>query len=426
MWFRQDLRLADNPALYHAAQSGSVLPLYILDDETASIYRMGRASRWWLHSSLHSLHTSLQGLLRVYRGNALAILQAVIRQHQAQALYYNRCYEPWRINRDTIIKQALGEQGVAVHSFNGSLLAEPWKTVKKDGTPYLVFTPFYKHNYSVPYEADTPSPPLPAPQPLRLVPAREETSSNAAAPEAHEIEPATEPSPKNIVPRNIDALGLLPAIPWYTSLAPHWQIGEQDAKNRLQRFLQPETTMQASKHGLFNYKEGRDFPAQYNTSRLSPHLHFGELSPRQVWQAAAHIDAPAADKEHFLRELCWREFSYSLLYYYPHASVEKPQKEIRLFSMERRPHPLAQWQKGQTGYPIVDAGMRELWQTGYMHNRIRMVTASFLVKNLLIHWKHGEAWFWDCLLDADLANNSASWQWVAGCGADAAPYFSYF
>jgi deoxyribodipyrimidine photo-lyase len=386
-WFRQDLRLGDNPALTHAAAIGHVLPIYILDDDNAGEYAMGGASRWWLHHSLTALNRALGGTLQCYRGRAEEILPALATRHQAQAVYWNRCYEPWRMARDAALKERLKHEGIAVESFNSALLWEPWEIRKEDGTPYRVFTPFYRKGC---LSAPPPRMPLPAPAPLHLV--RHEA---AAAP---------------------DTLELLPHIRWDTKLEPHWNIGEAAAEARLQAFF---------RDGLAQYKEGRNFPAKPYVSRLSPYLHFGEISPHRVWHAAR---ARGDDKhiDHFLSELGWREFSYHLLYQFPALPKENLQAKFNAFPWREDAAALARWQRGQTGYPIVDAGMRELWQTGYMHNRVRMIVGSFLVKNLRIDWRLGERWFWDCLVDADLASNSASWQWVAGCGADAAPYFRIF
>lgn len=384
-WFRQDLRLSDNPALTAAAEAGNVLPVYILDDGNAGRFAMGGASRWWLHYSLQSLKKSLNGKLLLLKGNPLTLLPELAEQHQAKAVYWNRCYEPWRMQRDATLKEAIKAKGIEVDSFNGSLLWEPWEIKKDDGTPYKVFTPYYRRGC---LSAKPPREPLPVPSKLKLIEA--ETSA--------------------------DELNLLPRIRWDKQLESYWHIGEQAAQDRLYKFLD---------HGVHHYKGGRDLPAKPHVSRLSPHLHFGEISPNQIWQAArAREENPHID--HFCSELGWREFSYSLLYYNHDLPQKNLQPKFDNFPWREDADALRCWQRGMTGYPIIDAGMRELWQTGYMHNRVRMIVGSFLVKNLLLHWHHGERWFWDCLADADLANNSASWQWIAGCGADAAPYFRVF
>jgi deoxyribodipyrimidine photo-lyase len=286
----------------------------------------------------------------------------------------------------------LREGNVSVRSHNGSLLFEPQSITKADGTPYKVFTPFYRKGCLSP-EHD-PRPTVASPSSLTF------TDANIGIPLAD--------------------LELLPQVPWHKPLARHWSPGEEGARARLQDFLET---------GIQNYKEGRNRPDQSFCSRLSPHLHFGEISPHQVWQATKPLqDRPAlrADVDHFRSELGWREFSHYLLYHWPQLPQDNLQKKFDRFPWREDSVALQQWQRGETGYPIVDAGMRELWHTGFMHNRVRMIVASFLVKNLLLHWHHGEAWFWDTLVDADLANNSASWQWIAGSGADAAPYFRIF
>lgn len=386
-WFRQDLRLSDNPSLVAAAKKGKVLPIFILDDENAGEDKVGAASRWWLYHSLMALNESLQGRLRFYRGDAKAVLGGLIEQHSNCSVYWNRCYEPWRISRDKRIKTALSDLGVDTKSFNGSLLWEPWEVLKKDGTPYKVFTPFYRRGCLT---AQSPRMPLPKPD---ITFADGEFGA-----------------------LSIDELNLLPTIPWDKQLQPFWKIGETHAQKRLRSFI---------KEGLENYKEGRNFPAKNNVTRLSPHLHWGEISPNQIWHDVQKLGG-GENEDCLLSELGWREFSHSLLYHFPELPIKNLQSKFDAFPWRKNNKLLERWQQGLTGYPIVDAGMRELWQTGYMHNRVRMIVGSFLVKNLLLHWHHGEEWFWDCLVDADLANNSASWQWVAGCGADAAPYFRVF
>ncbi|MDG1286890.1 MAG: deoxyribodipyrimidine photo-lyase [Rickettsiales bacterium] len=387
-WFRQDLRLADNPALTQAAECGKVLPVYILDDENAAQHQMGSASRWWLHHSLQALNESLSGKLCVYKGDPETILSDLAQQHCVQSIHWNRCYEPWRIARDKKIKETLEAQGIETKTHNGSLLWEPWEIHKADGTPYKVFTPFYRRGC---LNATPPRQPLPTPTPLELY----ENAANS---------------------RSIDLLDLLPKIRWDTPLEPHWNIGETGAVDRVYAFFE---------EGLHHYKEGRNIPAKPYVSRLSPHLHFGEISPNQVWHSAI-ARGEDTNIDHFCSELGWREFSYSQLYYNPELPRKNLQSKFDIFPWIEDAETLHAWQKGQTGIPIVDAGMRELWQTGVMHNRVRMIVGSFLVKNLLLHWHHGEHWFWDCLVDADLASNSASWQWIAGCGADAAPFFRIF
>lgn len=387
-WFRQDLRLSDNPALTNAAKQGKVLPIYILDDDNAAPFAMGGASRWWLHHSLNALNGSLGGRLSIYRGKPIEILTDLISRHNVTSIHWNRCYEPWRTARDAQIKEHLKAKNIEASSANGSLLWEPWEIKKEDSTPYKVFTPFYRKGC---LQAAAPRQPLPKPVDVQYI--RDQESS-----------------------LSLDQLALLPTLDWDKPIKPHWTIGEEGARQRFDQFL---------KDGLADYKDGRNLPAKPFVSRLSPHLHFGEISPNQLWYAVRTL-ADDKNVDHFCSELGWREFSHSQLFYNPDLPTKNLQSKFDAFPWVEDDRSLTAWQKGQTGVPMVDAGMRELWQTGYMHNRVRMIVGSFLVKNLRLHWHHGERWFWDTLVDADLANNSTSWQWVAGCGADAAPYFRIF
>lgn len=386
-WFRQDLRLSDNPALSRAAAHSKVVPVYILDDKNAGNHEMGGASKVWLHHSLTSLSRSLDGALQVYKGDPEIILPRLVKETGANAVYWNRCYEPWRITRDARIKDRLRTSGILAQSENGSLLWEPWDVNKSDGTPYRVFSPFYRKGC---LSAREPRRPLPEVKAVWLRPERSQT--------------------------DLSALQLLPKRDWGQTIVEGWDIGESAAHQRFQDFLQ---------NALGQYKEGRNLPAKPFVSRLSPHLHFGEISPNQLWHPVRAL-ANDTNADHFCSELGWREFSYSLLFHNPTLPQSNLQTKFDKFPWVTDETTLNAWQTGQTGIPIVDAGMRELWQTGYMHNRVRMIVGSFLVKNLLLDWRLGERWFWDCLFDADLASNSASWQWIAGCGADAAPYFRVF
>jgi deoxyribodipyrimidine photo-lyase len=393
-WFRQDLRLEDNLGLYEAAENGEVMAVYIFDeDDKTDFFKMGAASRWWLYNSLSKLNQKLDNKLNIYRSNAKDIILKLAKENNIDAVYLSRCYEPSRIKEDLEIKSALKNIGIYCQSFKSSLLFEPWEITKDDGTYYKVFTPFYKKGY---IKSAPPRPPLSMPKKLNLI--KEKSYSIA-----------------------IDQLNLLGNSNWHSKMEKIWKIGEDAAKKKLHDF---------SKNGLENYKEGRNFPAKNNFSTLSPHLHFGEISPNYIWhkiQSKNITDTISSiDINYFLSELIWREFSYYLLYHFPSLPRQNFQPKFDQFPWQKDPALLKAWQKGQTGYPIIDAGMRQLWQTGYMHNRARMIVSSFLVKNLMIHWHEGADWFWDCLVDADLANNSASWQWMAGCGADAAPYFRIF
>ncbi|MEO6203665.1 MAG: deoxyribodipyrimidine photo-lyase [Nitrospirales bacterium] len=392
VWFRQDLRIKDNPALLAAHQTGHpILPLFILDKENSGEWKFGAASRWWLHESLKALNENLERKICFQAGSTEKIIKNLMKESGAEAIYWNRCYEPWRIASDGHIQETLQTKKIEVHTFNGALLFEPQTALKKDGTPYKVFTPFYQRGCL--RKGNDPRRPSKSPKKLML--------------STH----------KGLVLKELD---LLPTFPWHKKLSKHWQPGEAGAQARLKAFL---------KSGLKQYKEGRNYPSRNNVSRLSPHLHFGEISPNKVWHAAKQrmgVEGWRNDGETFLSELGWREFSHSLLFHFPDLPRKNLQKKFNTFPWRKDQKALKRWQQGQTGYPIVDAGMRELWETGYMHNRVRMIVGSFLVKNLMLHWHLGEDWFWDTLVDADLANNSASWQWIAGCGADAAPFFRIF
>lgn len=387
VWFRQDCRLADQPALTAAMQQPGVLPIYILDDVHAKENAMGSASSVWLHHTLHSLRQQLGGNLSLYQGDAMAVFEDLLARFDIQSVYWNRCYEPWRIVRDTALNAYLTDVGIAVHRSDASLLWAPWTIKKKDGTPFKVFTPFYRKGC---LQADVPREPLVAP----------DVSACLHDPQSLSLED----------------LALLPEKDWGAQGASHWDISEQGAHDQMARFFA---------EGLHAYKQGRNLPAKPYTSRLSPYLHMGQLSPNQVWHAVRAL-GDDVNVDHFCSELGWREFSYQLLFHNPKLPTENLQSKFDAFPWHQDAKRLQAWQRGQTGIPMVDAGMRELWQTGYMHNRVRMIVGSFLVKNLLLDWRLGERWFWDCLVDADLASNSASWQWVAGCGADAAPYFRIF
>lgn len=400
MWFRQDLRLSDNPALVAAAKNGTVLPIYILDDVNAQQWAMGGASRCWLHESLCRLNESLDNTLLVLTGDSQKLIPLLARHYQSDNVLWNRCYEPWRIRTDSNIKSELLSAGIASHSFNGSLLWEPWTVTKADKSPYQVFTPYYRRGC---LKAPQPRTPMPSPASLSLWTGQVKHSQLGS-----------------VGREGINALCLLPTIDWHREIHSHWKIGELAAQQRLADFLDD---------GLVDYREGRNFPAKANVSRLSPHLHFGELSPNQVWHQAQIVGSHSQaedDLDCFLSELGWREFSYYLLYHRPQLPQEPIQAKFSRFPWLLDSANVQAWQRGLTGFPLVDAGMRELWRTGYMHNRVRMLVGSFLVKNLLTHWHVGERWFWDCLIDADLASNSASWQWIAGCGADASPFFRIF
>jgi deoxyribodipyrimidine photo-lyase len=399
VWFRRDLRLADNPALLAALDAGHApIPLYIQAPGEEAPWVPGAASRAWLHRSLRSLEDSLRSLgsgLLLRRGDSLAVLEQLVAETGAEAVYWNRLYDPATRVRDARVKEALKQRGLVAESFNGALLAEPWTVATGSGEPYRVFTPFWKNaSQRLEQTIATPAP--------RLLP----------------------PLPSGIASDPLDALDLRPRPPepeWDSGFWDDWQPGEAGAMELLDAFIDGAAA---------GYKEQRNHPDRIATSKLSPHLHFGEISPRQVvarlraetWPAK-HAD----DIRHYHSELGWREFSHHLLYHYPHTAQKDLNPRFEDFRWaDVDPGKLAAWQRGRTGVPIVDAGMRELWHTGWMHNRVRMVVASFLCKNLRYHWIHGARWFWDTLVDADLANNTQGWQWTAGTGADAAPYFRIF
>ena len=390
-WFRQDLRLSDNPALSEANLHSEVFPIYILDNHTSETENIGAASQWWLHHSLIKLDQHLGGKLSIFMGDPEKILTALVKRNEITHVFWNRCYEPWRVSRDKKIKELLEKQGTFVQTKNGSLLWEPWRVLKKDGSPYKVFTPFYKRACQ---DTDSPRQPLPA--------------VDIRNPK------------KDVETLSVDSLNLLPKTRWYDQIETLWNPGERGAKKALNSFLSC---------GLAGYQLGRDFPVRENISKLSPHLHFGELSPNEVWYSESSegiLNCSSDDRVLFCRQLIWREFSYNLLYFFKDLPEENFKSKFDRFPWVVNQNHLESWKQGNTGIPFIDAGMRELWQTGHMHNRVRMIAASFLVKNLLIDWREGQKWFWDCLLDADLASNSAGWQWVAGSGVDAAPYFRIF
>jgi deoxyribodipyrimidine photo-lyase len=394
VWFRLDLRLEDNPALTAAAERGTVVPVFIWAPEEEGDWPPGAASRWWLHQSLRSLESELReqgSRLILRRDPTSAALADLAHATGATAVYWNRRYEPAVIARDTAVKAGLRSSGVEAESFNGSLLFEPWDVRNKQGRPFQVYTPFWRA-----YNA-LPPPSRPTPAPPRL-----------AAPNAW---------PESLP---LSELALEPKIDWAAGMRTAWNPGSKGAANSLERFLGDAVT---------RYLEDRNRPDLAGSSSLSPHLHFGEISPRAVWHAVQ--DRVAADPsdpgaETYRKELVWREFAYHLLYHYPHTPESPLRADFAAFPWGEDPAALRAWQRGRTGYPLVDAGMRQLWTTGWMHNRVRMVVASFLVKHLLLSWQQGARWFWDTLLDADLASNTLGWQWTAGCGADAAPYFRIF
>jgi len=398
VWLRLDLRLADNPALDAAVNlGGAVIPIFIHAPGEEAPWTPGGASNWWLHQSLKALDARLRELgsqLVIRRGPTLETLRDLIKGTGATSVFWNRRYEPAAIARDAQVKAALRSDSVKVESFNAALLHEPWTIRNKSDKPFQVFTPFWKQCLN---ESD-PAAPLPAPNHL-------------CAPTHW---------PKSI---SLDELALEPRIDWAGGMRAACQPGESGAAEHLENFLA---------EAFDDYSVTRNRPDLPGTSRLSPHLHFGEISPRQIWHGLKTIaekrglSKTAWRNSQFLAEAGWREFAHHLLFHFPYTPAEPLRPQFKKFPWREDAALLRAWQKGRTGFPIVDAGMRELWTTGWMHNRVRMIVASFLVKDLLLPWQDGARWFWDTLLDADLASNTLGWQWTAGCGADAAPYFRIF
>ncbi|MEP3277368.1 MAG: deoxyribodipyrimidine photo-lyase [Stappiaceae bacterium] len=399
VWFRQDLRLCDNPALVHAASLGPIIPVFILEENSPGTHSFsGTAQAWWLHHSLQALSSDLPEL-RLFRGRPEEILSELAKKTGANAVFWNRRYEPVAIERDKKTKTLLCDHGIEVQSFAASLLAEPWTIKNGSGLPFKVFTPYWRSVRGRRFQ-----PPLPRPDNLRIYNFPHDTRSSAPTPSRLED--------WQLCPRNPD---------WAENWLDHWTPGEAGAFARLDHFINA---------GLRGYAALRDRPDRPNTSRLSAHLHFGEISPMQI----AHVTAFASqtdplleeDAAKFMSEIGWREFAHHLHFHFPDLDKKNWKTTFDRYPWNKDDEALNAWKKGLTGYPIVDAGMRELWQTGFMHNRVRMVAASFLIKHLRIDWREGARWFLETLLDADLANNSAGWQWVAGSGADASPYFRIF
>nr|WP_294514673.1 deoxyribodipyrimidine photo-lyase [uncultured Rhodopila sp.] len=391
LWFRNDLRLADHAALQAATEIGRpVLPVFILDDAAAGPWKLGGASRWWLHHSLDALRQSLQQRsadLVLRRGDSVTIIAGLAEQTGASDVFTGGSADPWSRRVDQAAAEALGRAGAKLHRMRSTTLFNPDSIRTKSGGAYSVYTPFANACLAL----GGPKPPSPAPEAI----------SCADLPDSDTLQ----------------SWDLLPSRPdWAQGLRDTWTPGEAGAMERAEAFLQ---------HGLDAYAAARDRPADDGTSMLSPHLHFGEISAPQLWHLA-HRRPNGKGREIFIRELLWREFCANLLWHNPTLPDSPLKREFAAMPWRDDKPALKAWQRGLTGVPIVDAGMRQLWQIGWMHNRVRMIVASFLIKHLMIPWQDGEAWFWDTLVDADLASNAGNWQWVAGCGADAAPYFRIF
>lgn len=390
VWFRRDLRVRDNPALITAQEKGyKVLPVFVWAPDEEGEWAPGAASRWWLHNALKRLEQKLKqrGLRLVIRsGSSRDQLKDVIQSSSAKAIFWNRRYEPEIIRRDANLKEEFKRMGLEVSSHSGSLLFEPWTVATSEGKPYRVFTPFSKAVAKIPVA---------------------EPVAHPQRPEAAEVE---------VDSVAVDDLKLLPKVAWDGGINTFWATQTEDAQDWLDQFLD---------NSLVRYHSRRDVPGEMSTSRLSPYLAWGEISPGQIHDALKTC-AEGKGKATFYNEILWREFAYHVLYHFPKTPENPLQSKFNNFPWEPNEKLLTAWQQGQTGYPIVDAGMRQLWQTGWMHNRVRMIVASFLVKHLLQPWQSGARWFWDTLVDADLASNTLGWQWAGGCGADAAPYFRIF
>ena len=391
LWFRVDLRLSDNPAFQKAIELGKpIIPIYILDDDDANNRKLGVASKWWLHNSLQSIHSELEKIgskILFFKGNAEDVIKKIIDETDADTILWNRRYEPWAVKRDKSIKENLISQSKNVFSFNGSLLYEPWEIKSKIGNPLKVFTPFKRALLN---KGDV-----------------FEVSKSPNTIQSPSLWPSS---------LNIDDLDLVKNKSSTNKFANSWKPGSKTAKAKLISF---------KKNNIHNYNKDRDIPSVLGTSKLSPHLRFGEISPKEIFIAMNDLEENDGVLT-YKSEIIWREFAHNLLWYFPDIHEKPIKNEFSKFTWDKSQSNFDLWTKGMTGYPIVDAGMRELWSTGWMHNRIRMVTASFLTKHLLLPWQMGEKWFWNTLLDADPASNTSGWQWVSGSGADAAPYFRIF
>ena len=394
VWFRKDLRIQDNPSLFAALENNQrIIPVFIWDEEAGGSWKLGASSRWWLHHALLDLSQSIRNLggqLLLLKGKAEEVIPHLANKYGAKQVYYGRTYDPSGIETQVQVEEALDQAGIESQSFNSSLLQEPWETKNGSGKPFQVFTPYWRKSRQIIY--------------------REPLSYN---PSKLNFEALPTPQTK------LDDLELIPHHPWHHKLGEHWEVTEEAGLRMIRRTVDEVTR---------SYATRRNHPAVEGTSRLSPYLAWGLVSPRQICQAvlSAENEGSLRGENKFLVEIGWREFSYHLLYHYPTIPDQPLRPKYASFPWLEDPESLDNWKFGNTGYPMVDAGMRQLYETGWMHNRVRMVVASFLVKHLLLPWNEGAKWFWDTLVDADLASNTQGWQWAAGCGADAAPYFRIF
>ena len=393
LWFRKDLRLRDNSALKAAIEAGlPVIPIFIWSPDEAGDWAPGAASKWWLHQALKSLSEAFKdrgGEFVLREGDSLGQLRDIIEKTGAKRVYWNRRYESPQRELDASIKRQLREDGIEVESFNSSLLNEPHTAATGGGNPYKVYTPYWKKVKDRPIE-----------------PIAEPDFDSFKFPDTY---------PQTVA---LDSLGLLPEKQWHRKFDPYWVVSEAAAQERLEKFLS---------QAVEGYNQARDIPSEDGTSSLSPYLHWGLIGPRQVMHALkAKHDLGKEGPQVYAKEIYWREFAYNVLYHFPKTPAAPLHEKYTDFPWQPDSNALKRWQRGQTGYPIVDAGMRQLYATGWMHNRVRMVVSSLLVKHLLQDWREGASWFWDTLVDADLASNTLGWQWSAGCGADAAPYFRVF
>ena len=394
VWFRKDLRIQDNPSLFAALENNQrIIPVFIWDEEAGGSWKLGSSSRWWLHHALLDLSESIRklgGQILLLKGKAEKIIPYLANKHGAKQVYYGRTYDPSGIETQVLVEEALDQAGIESQSFNSSLLQEPWETKNGSGKPFQVFTPYWRKSRQIIY--------------------REPLSYN---PSKLNFEALSGPHTM------LDDLELLPHHPWHRKLGEHWEVTEEAGFRMIRRTVDEVTR---------SYATRRNHPAVEGTSRLSPYLSWGLVSPRQICHAvlSSENDGSHRGENKFLVEIGWREFSYHLLYHYPSIPDQPLRPKYASFPWLEDSESLDNWKFGNTGYPMVDAGMRQLYETGWMHNRVRMIVASFLVKHLLLPWNEGAKWFWDTLVDADLASNTQGWQWAAGCGADAAPYFRIF